>query len=292
MPVGSNEIDSRNRDSANASWAALYGHLPDGTPTGAFETDPEGRIVPTDSVSMLASLAQIDAVGVDPAGSPNAVMADIRIFTITDANGNITGYRVQIPSTQSWDPNAGAHGAPNDLTSDMFAMTQGDSTALAQSVYLAMDKAGIDKNTPVELDGFSLGGITAGAIAADNTPGYNITAIHTAGSPIAGFDIPDSVQVTSLEADQDAVPTLDGSLNPDRPGWTTIHRSAASLTTDQPDATLAPFAFPGTDMVGVHDADRYAAMAAGDPALTGYGALDIPPGGKATAQDYYAQRAH
>jgi hypothetical protein len=96
------------------------------------------------------------------------------------------------------------------------------------------------------------------------------------------MDIPDSVQVTSLEATQDPVATLDGGYNPDRPGWTTYRAPGVTLA-NEPDGTVV-------SSLNAHAANRYGAMAAGNPELAQYGALDVPPGGSVAVQDYYAER--
>jgi hypothetical protein len=216
--------------------------------------------------------------------------AAIRVFTVLDGDRVAVGYRVQIPSTASFSP-IGSSGNPGDLTSDVYAMWQGDHTALSAAVLEAMRQEGIPtgpRALPVQLDGFSLGGITAAAIAADPN-GFNITEIHTAGAPIGRMEIPAHTRVVALEATQDPVPALDGARN--QPRWTTIRGSGAALATDSPTTVLTPF--------NVHDPDRYGAMGLGDPRITPrtndtqgamIGRLDIPSGGHVRINDYYAMR--
>ena len=76
------------------------------------------------------------------------------------------------------------------------------------------------------LTGHSQGGITAAALAADPafSEGFNLTHVVTGGAPIARMDIPEDVDVLSLEHDRDPVARLDGETNPDRSNWTTVRR--------------------------------------------------------------------
>ena len=168
---------------------------------------------------------------------------------ITKMDGEPPHYIVQIPSTQSWAAAAGS--TPNDLTSDIHAMLA-KQTALASAVKAAMEKANIRSIDPVMLEGFSLGGITAGQMAADPSLHYNITHVVTAGSPIANFDIPSNVRVMSLEFNQDPVARLDGHSNPGSANWTTIHADAPYIAGDKS-------ASPG--IAAAHDANRYAVLA-------------------------------
>ncbi|WP_168223408.1 hypothetical protein [Plantibacter sp. M259] len=172
---------------------------------------------------------------------------------------------VQIPSTQVWDPHGGA--ISNDLTSDIAAM-QGEQTALGQAVKDAMAAAGISPTDPVMLEGFSLGGITAGSLASDPDFGYNVTHLVTAGSPIARFDIPDDVQVLSMEFNEDPVARLDGQGNPDSANWTTVQGDAPRLGGVNPEQQD-----PG--IASAHNAQRYEMMAdetssSGDPSVDAY----------------------
>jgi hypothetical protein len=238
----------------------------------SLTTDEHGNVVPTDVASLLASSAQIDAIG-------QKDVADIRIIKTVGADG-VTRFTVQIPSTQNWGLKAGD--VPNDFTSDLYAMQYGNNTALSNAVMAAMKKAGIT-DQPVMLEGFSLGGITAGAIAAD-PHGYNIQQVVTAGSPIGAMHIPSTTHVTSLEATQDPVATLDGTLNPSTPNWTTVHEPAYTLNGETAAPTLA----------NAHDANRYAAMAKGDTKIdddSSIGAFLSQKGNTTTVTDYQAQRA-
>jgi hypothetical protein len=61
------------------------------------------------------------------------------------------------------------------------------------------------------------GGIVAAQMAGDLAGGeYNVTHVVTTGSPVGRIDVPDSVQVLSLENEHDIVAHLDAAGNPDR----------------------------------------------------------------------------
>lgn len=241
--VGQAELARRQSDAAADAYKALYGEN-SSTTYGEFlaqNYDDASVADPHDLRGLLLSSAQIDYMGQQDQGV-------VRIIETTGADG-VVRYTVQIPSTQQWNPYADSRN-PNDLTSDIHAIAAGDQTALARATYEAMERAGIGKDDPVMLVGFSLGGITAGAMAAGDS-GYNIQEVVTAGSPIANFDIPDSVGVTSLESRQDPVAILDGRSNPTGPQRQIIGGDAPSLLSDGAPVT------PGN----AHDALRYASMA-------------------------------
>ena len=118
---------------------------------------------------------------------------------------------------------------PNDVTSDVYAMRYRQQTALANAVLDAMVQAKIptgDGAPPVMATGFSLGGITAGPIAATSSD-YNIQQVVTAGSPIGTMPISPKIHVVALEGSQDLVPTLVGAIN--SKAWTTVHHTGYPL---------------------------------------------------------------
>ena len=240
---------------------------------------PVGAMITPRSVSdLMKASAQLDASdGLD--GTQNAY-ARIRV---TKVPGDPPHYVVQIPSTQNWSPDGGA--TPNDLTADVQEMTN-RQTALSTAVVAAMHKAGINPNDPVMLEGFSLGGITAGQLAADPGLPFNVTHVVTAGSPIANFDIPPTTKVLSLESNEDPVARLDGNGNPDSANWTTVHAPAPTLPGESGPPGIA----------GAHNADRYAKIA-DEATQAGNVSVDdwqksasgfFGPGGVST--DYGAQR--
>ncbi|WP_158253935.1 hypothetical protein [Cryobacterium sp. N22] len=266
-------LEERAGAAADRSWTEIAGT------EGSFEEDLSGRIIPGDVSSLLASAKQIDATG-------GQDFAEIRIFEsvtmVEDAQHELVeqhAYTVQIPSTLVWNPYAGA--VPNDLTADLLAV-HGDQTALMNAVFDAMEEYGIPTGPnapPVMTTGFSLGGITAAAMAADPR-GYNIEQVVTAGSSISGMAIPDDVRVTALEADEDLVPVAAGGRNPE--SWTTVG-GPGSLLAGESDSTII---YPGN----VHDANRYAVMAAEHAEINTDPQIARFFSGEVTATDYYATR--
>lgn len=251
------------RDTALAASIAQTGQ--------SLKTDADGNIIPTNVSSLFASSSQIDNMGQDD-------FANVRIFKTVGEDG-VTRYTVQIPSTQSWDPAAGE--APNDLTSDVMAMRYGNNTALSQGVLDAMKQAGIT-DEPVMLTGFSLGGITAGAIAAD-PQGYNVQQVVTAGSPIGAMHIPSSTNVAAFESTKDPIAALDGTPNPS--SWTTVGGAAPTKIGEGSVPTIAD----------AHDANRYAVMAGQNPTVNGDGSITQFLGGtgnQTTVTDYQVRRTN
>jgi hypothetical protein len=78
----------------------------------------------------------------------------------------------------------------------------------------------------VLLVGHSLGGIVAAGLASSPRfrEAHGPVSVVTMGSPVGRMPVPASVPVLSLEHNQDAVPRLDGTPNPDRARWTTVTR--------------------------------------------------------------------
>jgi thioesterase domain-containing protein len=100
----------------------------------------------------------------------------------------------------------------------------GNNTVLQKGIEEALRRAGAqDTGAPVMLVGHSQGGIVAAQATGDLVAhGYNVTHVLTAGSPVGRIDVPDSVQMLSLENRNDIVPHLDASDNPDLPNRTTV----------------------------------------------------------------------
>ncbi len=175
--------------------------------------------------------------------------AQVQVITIDRGPGLPPAYVVQIPGTQVWDPHRGDN--PVDVTTNVHLMSQAGQTQMAAAVIRAMEAAGIPPDAPIMLTGHSQGGITAAALATDadfqdRYPG--LQSVVTAGSPVGTFDVPDDVQVLSLEHAQDVVPMLDGQANPDQPNWTTVSQDL--------EGSGAPVASP--DLGAAHDLQNYA----------------------------------
>lgn len=152
--------------------------------------------------------------------NPDPANLDVQI--IRDANGKITGYVVDIPGTKEWNAPFTTKGA-NDTGTNIDAMA-GNNTVLQKGIEEALRRAGAqDTGVPVMLVGHSQGGIVAAQATGDLVAsGYNVTHVLTAGSPVGRIDVPDDVQVLSLENRNDIVPRLDASDNPDSSNRTTV----------------------------------------------------------------------
>ncbi|GGE82055.1 hypothetical protein [Mycetocola zhadangensis] len=227
-----------------------FGQFDDGTVTMFDPGPPDTATSPTSIADLMHNSGEID----DRDGDGS--FARIRIV---EAGGEPPHWVVQIPSTQGWATEAGS--TPNDVTSDLHAMA-GYPTALADAVRQAMAEAGIGATDPVMLEGFSLGGITAGMMAADKSLPFNVTHVVTAGSPIARFPIDPDIQVLALEHSEDPVARLDGRGNPVGSNWTTVQTDAPWLASEDQAPGIA----------GAHSAERYgmtaqAAATQGDPSF-------------------------
>jgi hypothetical protein len=195
--------------------AATY---PDGEAVTTRVGEAHHYGAPDNLQDLMEGLAKRNT-GMD-AGDPGPSNIDVRI--IKDANGEVTGYVVDVPGTKHWNAPWDSQSA-NDSGVNVDAMA-GNNTVLQQGIQDALRKAGAhDTGAPVMLVGHSQGGIvaaqsTGGLIAG----GYNVTHVVTAGSPIGRIDVPSNVQVLSLENRNDIVPHLDASDNPGSPNRTTV----------------------------------------------------------------------
>lgn len=162
---------------------------------------------------------------------------------------------VNIPGTEP-SRILGPTGIDTDLATMGSATNASEQSELSQAIVAAMKAAGVDDSgLDVMLSGHSLGGMVAADIASDPelVERFNITAVTTQGSPIAHYPITDGVEVLAFEHNQDPVPQLDGSDNPDRPNWTTV-------AVDNPTRSIDPLDSHGQDqytttMAGERDPD-------------------------------------
>lgn len=130
-----------------------------------------------------------------------------------ESEGKESAWIVQIASTQSWDPRAGA--CANDVTADLHAAA-GLETCLLRGTLAAMDNYRVGPNDPLLVTGFSLGGLIAAQLATGQfvrpKSGLRVVPTHlvVAGSPIGRFPIAPEVRVLSIEHILDPVHRLDG----------------------------------------------------------------------------------
>ncbi|MGL5864415.1 MAG: hypothetical protein ACRCYX_00905 [Dermatophilaceae bacterium] len=172
----------------------------------------------------------------------------VQVVTVPQPDGS-SAYVVQIPGTESWSTTRGSN--PVDLTSNLTLMTGGDSV-WRQTVVDAI-REHVPMGAPVMLTGHSQGGITAASIASDPmlVGELNIRSVVTGGSPIGRFEIDPSVSVLSVEHQQDPVPMLDGTANPDRPNHVTVrHDLADEVARPNPDSPPSPTQAHSTDNYG------------------------------------------
>jgi hypothetical protein len=189
-----------------------------------------------------------DSMGKDETG-----VVDIRKVVGPDG---VERWVVTLPSTQDWLIEHGDTGATNDLDSNLALMlTPEQQTQYERAVLDAMKQAGIGKDDPVMLVGFSQGGIMAGHLAANRSSEFNFDALLVYGAPIDAMNIPESTRVLSIQHTGDAVPMLD--LTDPKP-------NTANHVTVQVDAN------DGTIGVGSHANDKYHDTAAYSPELQQY----------------------
>lgn len=127
---------------------------------------------------------------------------------VLDENG-MPVYRVLLPSTIDWGIGNYDQGALNDAGTDVIlALYPEIRTAYEKAVREAMVQAGVPEGSSVMLSGWSLGGIMAGKLAADETFPYNVDTIFVSGAAPHLYDIPPDVLVIQ----QQHTGTGDGGL--------------------------------------------------------------------------------
>lgn len=157
----------------------------------------------------------------DEAKGDDQGQIDVRALTHPDGTRS---YIVDVPGTKDWHPMPlQQYDKLNDLGTNLHAMG-GEQTAYQQGIIEALRRAGAGADDPVMLVGHSQGGIVATQTATDlsSSGEFNVTHVVTAGSPVGRIDVPDNVQVLSLENEHDITPHLDAVDNPDRPNQVTV----------------------------------------------------------------------
>lgn len=189
----------------------------------------------------------------DTMGGEDRGVVDIRKVVGPDG---VERWVITLPSTQDWLVAHGDTGATNDLDSNLALMlTPAQQTQYERAVLEAMEMAGIDKNDPVMLVGFSQGGIMAGHLASNRSSLYNFEAVLVYGAPIDAMNIPESTRVLSIQHTGDPVHQLD--LTPPKP-------NTPNHVTVQLDAN------DGTVDFNAHSNDKYRETATYSPEFADY----------------------
>lgn len=221
------------------------------TPVGVSTTAP-----PKDEADVLDL---VDAQYPDRGAAPGQVA----VQRLDHADGD-RSWVVAIPGTQ--DATLGGAN-PWDGLSDLEQVA-GVVDDAARTVVRAMEMAGVGAAEPVLLAGHSLGGMVAARVA--ETSSYRVTAVLTAGSPVAGIEIPRTTQALHLEHAQDVVPGLRGLPNPDEVNRTTVVRDLAASG----DPLEAATGSISAGISGAHDLGAYRRTAdllpAADPSVAAF----------------------
>lgn len=237
----------------------------------SHDHNPYERVHPMTSGDMLAALMQgnldvdnqygdiLAEYGLD--GSNSSM---VTVTAVTGPDGEVR-YRVNIPSTQQWLP--GSDGI-NDIGSDANAKFGDAQTQLEQAVIDAMDRAGIEPGDSVLLTGWSLGGITAGNLAADPdfAATYNVDAVVVSGAPIDDIPIGTDIPVLSFEHTGGS-----GSM-PDPVPW--LENPAGDYHGDDPNRTNVRVDPPSDAPFVPHSGDAYT-FTAQDQGDTGGSPADV-----------------
>ncbi len=161
-----------------------------------------------------------DASGAAPPGPAAYTPGRIRLDRIDGAGGR--RWVVYLPPTQTWSTDGGP--LPADGTANL-RMVGGLGSDALEAARAALVQAGVRAGEPVMAVGYSQGGMTAAALAADPALGGQVEAVLTLGSPVSHVPLPPSVTVLSLENSADLTPELDGAADPDLPWWTSVERA-------------------------------------------------------------------
>ena len=174
-------------------------------PSDADSAEAADQYTAEDYGDLFEEVGRQDAKG----GTERTV---IRVVAITDDQGTVIGYRVQLPSTQNWSP-INENGALNDLSADaMLALFPGLETQYKKAVWDALEQAGaLDSDAPIMLTGWSLGGMMAGDLAVDPRLEGRVQSVVTAGSAVDkhASDMDPSIRVTQVNNIWDPVHHLE-----------------------------------------------------------------------------------
>lgn len=222
--------------------------VPVGEPAG---TDKDGRFN-TPVPSTISAILQTTNAAYGDAGRPGTPDAGVRI-TAVHKPGEPDAYIVSIPGTTRWYPDGAANAT--DLTGNL-ELAGGNLSTAAQSVRLAMEKAGIPDGAPVMLSGHSQGGMIAAALAADGsfTGRFNVTNVVTFGSPVDSAPIPSRIDVLALQHAGDPVPKVDlADLTLGQGVTLSASQDNGAVVVTLPNPAVAP----GIAGIGYHDGGEY-----------------------------------
>ncbi|GGN70859.1 hypothetical protein GCM10010112_37790 [Actinoplanes lobatus] len=198
----------------------IAGLYPDGTPrvTEIEGIDSRAQTVPRNLGDIFEGLDYQNRTVTE--GQPDQI--DVKQIVGPDGTKSFV---VNLPGTKDWNlPTDGFNRELNDLGTNVHVLG-GDVTARERAIAMALQQAGASSTDPVMLVGHSQGGMVAMQAAHDRGTAdfdFNVTHVVTAGSPVGRIEVPDDVQVLSLENKHDIVPHLDAADNPDRPNRTTV----------------------------------------------------------------------
>lgn len=178
-------------------------------------TGPPRPAAPATDVSGLVGRLAPYAPPVDGPPTDAYRPGRVRLDRVVGDDG--TRWVLYVPPTQTWSDTGGP--LPADGTANVRLVGGLDTDAL-EAVRRVLDAAGVGSDEPVLAVGYSQGGLTAASLAAD--PRYAVEGVVTFGSPVSALPVPDDVTVLAVESSSDLVPHVDGRLDPDRSGWTTV----------------------------------------------------------------------
>lgn len=171
-------------------------------PTGALAETPVrvARVsTRTDAGAALSYAARAERI---PLGD-----AQIRIDR-HQAEGRPDSFTVYLGGTK--DLGLTAMSQPWDMTSNVNAMAMGDAGSY-RAAKEAMLLAGIDASAPVQLVGYSQGGLIAAALAGSGE--YNVQGMFTVGGVVSQDLVPQGVDWLAIEHSDDVMPALGGNRN-------------------------------------------------------------------------------
>jgi pimeloyl-ACP methyl ester carboxylesterase len=117
----------------------------------------------------------------------------------------------------------------------VWGVAQRESGA-ARAVELAMQEAGITPETPVQLFGYSQGGIQAALVAHHER--FNVVSLVTIGSPVGGIQLDPGIRGLSIGHTEDLVFALDDDQ-------VNAHTVEVTTTRFEPGEPLPHIAGPG-----------------------------------------------